>query len=137
MLTLYYIGKRGFIYFGIISFKEQYEQLSHTGTAFCEYFERECKCLLDDANIAYYELSFRIKTWDSIVQKIERKTYLLHRFRKFMMLLDFVLLHYLSVMLIQYVRSSIANSMSSILMTKPPKKKRMYLATCLYTMRFP
>lgn len=53
--------------------KEQYEQLSHTGTAFCEYFERECKCLLDDANIAYYELSFRIKTWDSIVQKIERK----------------------------------------------------------------
>ena len=51
--------------------KEQYEQLSHT--AFCEYFERECKCLLDDANIAYYELSFRIKTWDSIVQKIERK----------------------------------------------------------------
>ena len=53
--------------------KEQYEQLSHTGTAFCEYFERECKCLLDDANIAYYEVGFRIKTWDSIVQKIERK----------------------------------------------------------------
>lgn len=52
--------------------KEQYEQQLHIYRAFCEYFERECKCLLDGTDIAYYELSFRIKTWDSIVQKIER-----------------------------------------------------------------
>lgn len=52
--------------------KEQYSQRLKIYNAFCEYFDRECRCLLDNTDISYYELSFRIKTWDSIVEKIER-----------------------------------------------------------------
>lgn len=52
--------------------KNQYEQRQTIYAEFCKYFEQELKCLLDKSNIPYYELSFRIKTWDSILEKIER-----------------------------------------------------------------
>lgn len=52
--------------------KNQYDQNISTYTAFCKFFEHECRCLLSKTDIPYYELSFRIKTWDSILEKIER-----------------------------------------------------------------
>lgn len=52
--------------------KNQYDQNMSTYIAFCNYFCQECRCLLDKADIPYYEFSFRIKTWDSILEKIER-----------------------------------------------------------------
>ena len=54
------------------SLREQYDQNIPIYKAFCDYFKKECNFLLSEANIPYYELSFRIKTWDSILEKIER-----------------------------------------------------------------
>ncbi|MFR8711607.1 MAG: GTP pyrophosphokinase family protein [Anaerotignum lactatifermentans] len=54
------------------SLKEQYDQNMPTYKEFCDYFKKVCSCLLSEADIPYFELSFRIKTWDSILEKIER-----------------------------------------------------------------
>lgn len=54
--------------------KEQYKQNLSTYTSFCGYLEKELHVLLKAAGIPYYELSCRIKTWDSILEKIERNS---------------------------------------------------------------
>lgn len=52
----------------------QYKQNHEIYKSFCSYLEGQIKEILKTKEISYYELSFRIKTLDSILEKIERNS---------------------------------------------------------------
>lgn len=54
--------------------QEQYEQNFAKYSKFCSYLEKELHELIKETKIPYYELSCRIKTWESILEKIERNS---------------------------------------------------------------
>lgn len=51
----------------------QYEENKNTYINFCHYLEGELKELLEKMGVPYFELHWRVKEWDSILEKIERK----------------------------------------------------------------
>lgn len=51
----------------------QYEENRKIYISFCHYLEGELKELLKKMQIPYFELHWRIKEWNSILEKIERK----------------------------------------------------------------
>lgn len=51
----------------------QYEENRSIYTSFCHYLEGELKELLETTMVPYFELHWRVKEWDSILEKIERK----------------------------------------------------------------
>lgn len=55
-----------------IALWEQYKKNLDTYKKFCEYLERELNALLKSTEVPYFELCHRVKTWDSIQEKIER-----------------------------------------------------------------
>lgn len=52
----------------------QYEESFSVYQKFCQYLERELRELINATNVPYFELTYRIKTWDSIKEKIGRNS---------------------------------------------------------------
>ena len=51
----------------------QYEENRNIYISFCHYLERELKELLKKVQVPYFELHWRVKEWNSILEKVERK----------------------------------------------------------------
>lgn len=57
---------------------EQYKQNMGIYENFCVYLKSQMEEILRKAEIYYYELSFRVKTLDSVLEKIDRKSLLVN-----------------------------------------------------------
>lgn len=55
-------------------FISKYKQEYNIYERFCDYLEKQFKELIKETDVYYYELSSRIKTLDSILEKMERKS---------------------------------------------------------------
>lgn len=53
--------------------QEEYKKNSDLYNKFCRYLEQELNELLRKKDVPYFELHWRIKEWESISEKIERK----------------------------------------------------------------
>lgn len=51
---------------------KQYEQYRSIYNKFCEYLKQQLDIIIENLHLQYYELSYRVKSWDSILEKIER-----------------------------------------------------------------
>ncbi len=56
-------------------FISKYKQEYNIYERFCDYLEKQFKELIKETDVYYYELSSRIKTLDSILEKMERKSF--------------------------------------------------------------
>lgn len=54
--------------------RQQYKQYHSEYEKFCAYLNEQLTKIIDNLHLQYYELSYRVKSWDSILEKIERHT---------------------------------------------------------------